>query len=265
MILVTMESSPLAITVNTESTMFEKENPLISLSIVKSSSVSLYTISSPTVNLKQNPSFFFFKISDRGFIFNHWKSDLYLQIPTSEKYIEKLQVTIDDNDNSNIIVEFKIEQKKKRSNIEIRNSATENNIPPTLLRDSSYRRTNRYCSRTSNCTPPRGKIRNRRAAVEPWLDSRRWSPISRTRGGKSSSSRQPWSAWIRPGMYGRRDVFPLTNPCLVQTSLSDSVASYAKNDNFTGPAPRAWLTGFLCGIQYTSWELLWPRGWWIEG
>lgn len=113
MILVTMESSPLAITVNTESTMFEKENPLISLSIVKSSSVSLYTISSPTVNLKQNPPFFFFKISDRGFIFNHWKSDLYLQIPTSEKYIEKLQVTIDDNDNSNIIVEFKIEQKKK--------------------------------------------------------------------------------------------------------------------------------------------------------
>lgn len=155
--------------------------------------------------------------------------------------------------------------KKKRSNIEIRNSATENNIPPTLLHDSSYRRTNRYCSRTSNCTPPRGKIRNRRAAVEPWLDSRRWSPISRTRGGKSSSSRQPWSAWIRPGMYGRRDVFPLTNPCLVQTSLSDSVAPYAKNDNFTGPAPRAWLTGFLCGIQYTSWELLWPRGWWIEG
>lgn len=113
MILVTMESSPLAITVNTESTMFKKENPLISLSIVKSSSVSLYTISSPIVNLKQNPPFFFFKISDRGFIFNHWKSDLYLQIPTSEKYIEKLQVTIDDNDNSNIIVEFKIEQKKK--------------------------------------------------------------------------------------------------------------------------------------------------------
>lgn len=114
MILVTMESSPLAITVNTESTMFEKENPLISLSIVKSSSVSLYTISSPTVNLKQNPPFFFFKISDRGFIFNHWKSDLYLQIPTSEKYIEKLQLTIDDNDNIRISsLNSKLNKKKK--------------------------------------------------------------------------------------------------------------------------------------------------------
>lgn len=96
----------------------------------------------------------------------------------------------------NVLLNSKLNKKKKKG--KDRNSANSGkyNIPPTLLHDSSYRTANRSCSRTSNCTPPRAKIRNRRAAAEPWLDPRRWSPINRTRGGKSTSSRQPWPAWI---------------------------------------------------------------------
>lgn len=234
MILVTMESSPLAITENTESTMFEKENPLISLSIVKLTLFgSLYTIRSSTVNLKQNPRFFSFlfffllqNLLDRDFILITGNPIIFKFQRERKNYDSR---SIDHREiwyeRSNVTVEFKITKKKKkeRSIIEIRNSI-KNNIPPTLLHDSPYRRANRSYSRTSNCTPPRAKIRNWRAVAEPW---QWWSPINRTQGGKSTSSRQPWSAWIRPGMYDRHGVFSLTNP-VVQTSLSDSAARTRK-------------------------------------
>lgn len=163
----------------------------------------------------------------------------------------------------NVTVEFKITKKKKKK-IYCRNtkfSQEENNIPPTLLHDSPYRRANRSYSRTSNCTPPRAKIRNWRAVAERW---QWWSPINRTQGGKSTSSRpEPWSAWIRPGMYDRHGVFSLTNP-VVRTSLSDSAARTRKT-TISLDLPHG-----LDLRDFCAWYSI-PRGnfyslwwWWIE-
>lgn len=270
MILVTMESSPLAITENTESTMFEKENPLISLSIVKLTLFgSLYTIRSSTVNLKQNPRFFSFlfffllqNLLDRDFILITGNPIIFKFQRERKNYDSR---SIDHREiwyeRSNVTVEFKITKKKKkeRSIIEIRNSI-KNNIPPTLLHDSPYRRANRSYSRTSNCTPPRAKIRNWRAVAEPW---QWWSPINRTQGGKSTSSRQPWSAWIRPG-------------CTIVTASSRWLIPWCKpvfptplpvreKRQFHWTCPTGLTYGIsVRGIQYLVGTFIAWWWWWIE-
>lgn len=126
MILVTMESSPLAITENTESTMFEKENPLISLSIVKLTLFgSLYTIRSSTVNLKQNPRFFSFlfffllqNLLDRDFILITGNPIIFKFQRERKNYDSR---SIDHREiwyeRSNVTVEFKITKKKKKKDL----------------------------------------------------------------------------------------------------------------------------------------------------